>query len=115
MEAVEKASCPSDMRVRASRSHLPHVPVFNPDSSSFLMGKVGLDDGIEVREEMPTPRLLAFSSGFQGDAMRRWYGIAIVLAVFMARYNGSHNDVQWHAGISETKCTFEDELTLMDK
>lgn len=112
MKTIKETACPGYMGVRAGCSHLPHVPVFDLDTSSLLMGKVGLGDGIEVREEVPTPRLLAFSGGLQGDVVRRRYRVAIVLAVFMTRNNGSHDDVQWYTSISETKCTFEDELTL---
>jgi hypothetical protein len=112
MKAIEKVSRPSNMRVWASCSHLPHVPVFDLDTSLFFMGKVGFGDGIKVREEVPPPRLLALPSRLQGDVVRGWYGIAILLAVFVAWHDGSHDDVQWYAGVSEIECTFEDELTL---
>ena len=61
---------------------------------------------------MPTPRQFAFPSGIKGNIVCRWYGIAIVLAMVVARHNGSHDDVQWYASIAKTECTFENELTL---
>ena len=112
MEAIEATAHPSHMCVRAGCSHPPHVPVFYLDVSSLLVGKVGLGNGIKVREEVPTPRLLAFPSWLQGNFVRGKHRIAIVLAVFMTRYNRSHDDVQWYTGVSKAKCTFEDEPTL---
>ncbi len=76
------------------------------------MRKVGLGDGIKVREQVPAPRLFAFPRRVQCYLVCEWYGIAIVLAMFVTRYNGSHDDVQWYACITQAKCTFEDDLTL---
>ncbi len=76
------------------------------------MRKVGLRDDVKVREQVPTPRLFAFPRGVQRNLVCGWYGIAVVLAMFVTRYNGSHDDVQWYACITQAKCTFEDDLTL---
>ena len=87
MKAIEETACPTYVRIRAGRSHPPHVPVLNLDTPSLFVGKVGLGDGIKVWEEVPTPCLFAFPSGLQGNFVCRWYRLAIFLAVFMTRYN----------------------------
>ena len=76
------------------------------------MGKFGLGDSIKVQKEVPISRLPALPSEPQGDAVHRQYGGRVVFAVFVTRNDGSHDDVQWYAGIPKAECAFEDEPTL---
>ena len=76
------------------------------------MRKVGLGDLVEVGEQVPAPRLFALPGRIECDRVREWHGIAVVLAVLVARDNGSHDDVQWDACVADAQCTFEDDLTL---
>lgn len=116
MKAIEEAACPGHMCIRAGRAHPPHIPVFDPHTPALPVRKVGPGDGVEVGEQVPAPRLLALPRRVQGDRVRGRYGVAVVLAVLVARDDGPHDDVQRDACVTDAECTFEDDLTLqMDR
>ena len=116
MKAIEEPACPRYMCIGAGRAHAPHIPVFNLDTPAAPVRKVGLGDVVKVREEVPAPRLLALPRGVLCDRVRGRDGVAVVLAVFVAWYDGPHDDVQWDACVADAECAFEDDLTLeMDR